>query len=107
VRSHHKKYEGEKRYKQNRKTNLETDTTEVMPGILNMIKHPAKIDDTIGDLPSNRLKDNQALVPETLRESGNHTNTLENTKQIAPINTPYSSPYSSAFLCANLRASLR
>ncbi|PAX60379.1 hypothetical protein [Brunnivagina elsteri] len=61
-----------------------------------MIKHSPKIDNAIGDLPSDRLKDNQALVPETFRERESYTNTLENTKQIAPV-------FLSIFLCVPLR----
>ncbi len=50
------------------KTNLETDTTEVNSEILDMIKHPPKIDDTMSDLPLDEFKENQALVPEIFGE---------------------------------------
>lgn len=50
------------------KTNPESDASELSPEVLDKIKHPARIDDVLRELPPEELKGNQALVPEMLDE---------------------------------------
>jgi hypothetical protein len=48
------------------KNNLETDTEQLSPEVLDMIKHPPRIDDALRDLPLEERINNPALVPEML-----------------------------------------
>lgn len=56
----------EKVSNQTEKTNPESDTATLRPEVLDMIKHPPKIDDVLRDLPPEELKGNQAVVPDML-----------------------------------------
>lgn len=48
------------------KNNPEADTEQLSPELLDMIKHPPRIDDALRDLPVEERINNQALVPEML-----------------------------------------
>ncbi len=51
------------------KTNPETDAEQLSPEVLDMIKHPPRIDDALRDLPVEERINNQALVPEMLDDN--------------------------------------
>ncbi|MBF2063979.1 MAG: hypothetical protein IGS39_06070 [Calothrix sp. C42_A2020_038] len=44
----------------------ETSVEQLSPEVLDMIKHPPKIDDTIRDLPPDERKTNPTVAPEIL-----------------------------------------
>ncbi len=48
------------------KNDLETSAEQLSPEVLDMIKHPPRIDDALRDLPVEERINNQALVPEML-----------------------------------------
>ena len=44
--------------------NPEVDASQLSPEILDKIKHPARIDDVMRDLPPEELRSNPAVAPE-------------------------------------------
>jgi hypothetical protein len=56
----------EKDSTQAEKNNPETKAQQLSPEVLDMIKHPPRIDDALRDLPVEERINNQALVPEML-----------------------------------------
>ncbi len=46
--------------------NPEEDSSQLSPEILDKIKHPARIDDVMRDLPPEELRSNPAVTPERL-----------------------------------------
>ncbi|BAY71812.1 hypothetical protein ACN23B_04195 [Anabaena sp. FACHB-709] len=50
------------------KSNPEGDSSQLSPEVLDMIKHPPKMDDVIRQQSAEEKRGNQALVPEMLDE---------------------------------------
>ncbi|ABA24044.1 conserved hypothetical protein [Trichormus variabilis ATCC 29413] len=50
------------------KSNPEGDSSQLSPEVLDMIKHPPKMDDVIREQSADEKRGNQALVPEMLDE---------------------------------------
>ncbi|MDF5727484.1 MAG: hypothetical protein PUP92_05460 [Rhizonema sp. PD38] len=48
------------------KINPEEDASQLSPEILDKIKHPARIDDVMRELPPEELRSNPAVAPERL-----------------------------------------
>ena len=50
------------------KMNPEDDASQLSPELLDKIKHPARIDDAMRELPPEELRSNPAVSPEMLDE---------------------------------------